>query len=94
MPSLADASRLGLQLPFDEGGHALDRIEIRGDELLVRDRDRVFGLDEGDELQDARRVDDAALEERVAVAELSIALPEQEVVDDELAYLVLHGGHI
>lgn len=69
-------------------------IKIGRYELVIVDGDTKPALQKSNELQHARRVDDAALEERVVVSELIRALPEEEVVDDELAYVLLNVLHV
>jgi len=79
---------------LDEPRNALDGIEVRRDELLIGNRDLILRFEKRDQLEHASRVDDAALEERVGIRELAIALSEEKVLDDELAYVRLNGWHV
>ena len=67
----------------DERGGVLHRVEILGQELTVGDRDAELLLEERDELQHARRVDDAALEERLIVRQALAVLTVEKVGNDE-----------
>lgn len=83
-----------MQLPFDEPGDALNRVEIVGDEIFVGDGDRVPLLEEPHQLEHTGGVDDSALEERVVRRQRSVLLSEEKVLDDERAYLVLNRLHV
>jgi len=87
-----DAGAFGGQLAFNEACDTLDRIEIRRHELVVLDRDAVLAFEEANQLEDASRVDDPAVEERLTVVEILI-LPKQKVFDDELTDFRFPRGH-
>src|SRR5207253_5583881 len=71
IPDMATASggSYGEPLPLHEGAHLGERIEGFRNELRVPDLDAVLLLQEGDELQHAQRIDDAAAQERILVGE-------------------------
>src|SRR5215207_1345355 len=58
----------GLQLAGDELTDVPERIEVLGDQLTIADRDGVPLLDERDELEQPRRIDDSVLQEGLVVS--------------------------
>src|SRR6266705_3569236 len=76
--------RIAAPLPIDELAEPRDGIEVLGHDLLVADGDAERFLDERDQLQDAGRVDDPPLRERIVERQGRAAVAEQEILDDEL----------
>jgi hypothetical protein len=60
-------------------------IEILGDEVIIFDRDMVGLLQEGNELQHPRGIDNSVLEKRRGFLEV-VALPKEEILDQKLAH--------
>src|SRR4029077_6440800 len=64
-------------------GH--DRAEVLRGDLLVADGDAEALLQEGHQLEDAERVDDAAVDQVVLVGDVGAAAGRRQAVEDELA---------
>lgn len=81
---MREAQRL-TALAIDEPCDECNRIEVFRHELFVLNDDVIRVLEEAHELQDAGRVDDGSLLERILVGEREAAgfLTEEEVIDDE-----------
>ena len=79
----------GFPLPEHVGVDPCYRIQVFRVQLLVVYQDLERLLEEGDELHDTGGVEDAFLQERIVFLEAVVRDPEQEVLDDEFANLVL-----
>src|SRR6185295_6020546 len=72
--------RTGGALALQVGDDAADRVEVLRQHLLVGDRDAPGILEIGHELEDARRIDDAGVEERRVIGDRRETFAEQEIV--------------
>src|SRR5439155_27270151 len=71
----------------------IDGVEVLRDQFFVLDGEAVFLLEKAHQLENARRVDDAQLQQRIAVGQRRVLLAEKEVLDDELPELELVVSH-
>ena len=78
-------------LPLDEVDDVVDRVEVLRKELLVRDPDVELLLEEADELEHSRRVDQAGLDQRARAGELGRVVPQEVVGGEEFAQIALNG---
>jgi hypothetical protein len=72
----------------DEAGDVRDRVEVLREDLLVRDRDLVALLNEPDQLENDRRVDDADLDEGVIVLERHPSALREVVLQERADFLL------
>src|SRR5690606_14343399 len=77
-------SRSAGELACDEAVDRVDRVEVGRDHFVRRHRDLVALLKEKDQLMDTGRIDDAAADQRVRVAQRILVFGEQEVLEYEL----------
>jgi len=63
-------------------GNVLYRVQVVGDHFLVFHRDRVMLLQEGDQFEDARGIDQAPAQQRVIGPQIQ-RLPEEKVGYDK-----------
>ena len=83
----ATASSLGSFLVLDEASEISERLEIRGDELVVGDLNPELLLQMGDELDHSERIDDAHPEEVVVRSERCHSAVADQLGQDELLQL-------
>src|SRR4051794_15299654 len=81
----------GSALALDEPDDVVDRIEVLRNEVLVLDPDVEGLLQEADQLEHARRVDDAGLDQRGRSLERRRVVAEEEVRGEKLANSLFHG---
>src|SRR5436190_1830155 len=82
-------------LAFDECRNLGYRVQVVGHKLRIVDVDPVALLQVTDELEDAGRIHDAALLERVVIGEGEAArcVAKQKVIDDERAQFLKKSFH-
>ena len=69
-----------MQLPFDEPGYALYRIEVVWHQVVVGDGNGVPLLEKCHQFEHAGRVDDSAIEERLVRRKRSVRMAEEEIL--------------
>src|SRR5512132_453434 len=80
----------GISLAVDEPFDGLDGPEVLGGDVLVADLDAERLLQEGDELEDAQRVDDPAVDEGLVVGDRGETARGRQGAQDEVADLGRH----
>src|SRR5262245_47573965 len=81
-------ARRRFKLSTDEARDTLNRVQIFWQQFAISDADAEVLFEKRNQLEDAGRVDDAALEQRLMILQFFVVLAEQEIGDHKLANLL------
>jgi len=78
-----------LKFCLQEPHQVVDGIQVVGNKFAIVDFDVVFLFKKHDQFQNAGGVDDAFVQEGVIVAQVTVAVAEEKVINDKLPQFLL-----